>query len=165
MLVLPEVAGYPIGENGRQYYMFELHVDNPTLQTGTFETGVDLFYTSKLREIDAGVFGVAHTTSHLQIIPPGSENFLNVAHCSAECTRARFPREGVNVINVMFHAHTAAARMKARIIRDGVELPWLGVDNHYNFNYQASRPLQEYRKVLPGDHITLGRLVFSLCQT
>lgn len=159
MLVLPEIAGYPIGENARQYFMFELHVDNPALKTGTFETGVDLFYTSKLREIDAGVFRVSHATNHLLMIPPRTENFVNIGHCSAECTRAEIPDEGINLINVMFHAHKAGKKMKARIIRNGIELPWLAVDNHYSFDYQASRPYQEYRKVYPGDHIITGRSV------
>lgn len=57
----------------------------------------------------------------------------------------------------MFHAHKAGKKMRTRIIRDGIELPWLAVDNHYDFNYQASRPFQEYRKVLPGDHIITGK--------
>ncbi|KAG4070170.1 hypothetical protein HA402_003860 [Bradysia odoriphaga] len=153
MLVLPEIAGYPIGEHGRQYFMIEVHIDNPGLETGTFETGIDLFYTSKLRDIDASVFGIAHTVNHLQIVPPRTDNFINVGHCSSECTQALIPEEGINLINVMFHAHKAGKRMKTRIIRNGVELPWLAVDNHYNFDYQANRPFQEYRKVLPGDHI------------
>lgn len=47
--------------------------------------------------------------------------------------------------------------MRTRIIRDGIELPWLAVDDHYNFDYQANRPFTEYRKVFPGDHIVTGK--------
>lgn len=158
MLVLPEMAGYPIGDTGRQeYLMFEVHIDNPGLETGTFETGIDLFYTSKLREMDAAVFGIAHEVNHLQIVPPRSDDFINVGHCSAECTRGLIPEEGMNLINVMFHAHKAGKRMKTRLIRDGVEEPWLAVDNYYNFDYQANRPFQQYRKIFPGDHIITGK--------
>lgn len=162
MLILPEMTGYPIGDTGSQeYIMFEVHIDNPALETGTFETGIDLFYTDKLREIDAAVVGIAHTVNHLQIIPPRTDNFLNIGHCSAECTSALIPEEGITLFNVMFHAHKAGKKMRTRIIRDGIELPWLSVDNHYNFDYQANRPFQEYRKVFPGDHIIMGKFLFT----
>lgn len=160
MLVLPEMTGYPIGDSGRQeYFMFEVHVDNPELQTGTFEIGIDLFYTSKVRGTDAAVFGVGHHVNHLQIIPPRADNFLNIAHCSSECTSAYFPDEGITLFSVMLHAHKAGKKMRSRIIRDGIELPWLAVDNHYNFNYQTNRPFQEYKNVLPGDHIITGKFI------
>lgn len=161
MMILPEMTGYPIGDTGRQeYLMFEVHIDNPGLETGTFETGIDLFYTPNLRDIDAAVFGIAHTVNHLQIIPPRTDNFLNIAHCSSACTSRLIPADGMTLINVMFHAHKAGKKMRTRIIRDGIELPWLAVDNHYNFDYQANRPFTEYRKVLPGDHIITGEYFF-----
>jgi len=156
MLVLPEETGYPIGDSGHELYlMFEIHIDNPGLEVGTFDTGIELFYTSNLRAIDAAVFGVSHTVNHLQIIPPRTDNFVNIAHCASECTAALIPEEGMTLINVMLHAHKAGKKMRTRIIRDGIELPWLAVDNHYNFDYQANRPFQEssYRKILPGDHV------------
>lgn len=160
MLVLPEMTGYPIGDSGRQeYFMFEVHVDNPGLETGAFETGIDLFYTSKLRDIDAAVFGVAHEVNHLQIVPPRTDNFINIGQCSSECTSALLPEEGMTLINVMFHAHKAGKKMRTRIVRDGIELPYLAVDNHYNFDYQANRPFQEYKKVLPGDHLITGKFI------
>lgn len=101
MLVLPEMTGYPIGDSGRQeYFMFEVHVDNPALETGTYETGIDLFYTSKLREIDAAVFGVGHAVNHLQIVPPRTDDFLNIGHCSSDCTRAHIPEDGMTLFTV-----------------------------------------------------------------
>lgn len=158
MLILPEMTGYPIGLSGHQeYLMFEIHVDNPQLETGTFETGMDIFYTDNLRDLDAGVFIVSHDVNHLQIVPPRANDFVNIAHCSSECTTALVPEEGITLINVMFHAHTAGKKMKTRIIRDGKELPWLAVDNHYDFNYQTNRAFREYRKIYPGDHIITGQ--------
>lgn len=101
MYVLPEMTGYPIGDTGRQeYFMFEVHVDNPQLETGTYETGIDIFYTSKLREIDAAVFGVAHTVNHLQIIPPRTDDFITIGQCSSDCTKAHIPDEGITLISV-----------------------------------------------------------------
>jgi len=156
-LLLPANTGYPIGDSGQQeYLMFELHIDNPSLEKNvTFETGIDIFYTSNIRKDDASVFGVGHTVNHFQTIPPKTSSYINVGHCSSECTKANVPETGMNLFNVMFHAHKAGRKMKARVFRDGAELPWLAVDNHYNFDYQANRPFREYVKILPGDHITL----------
>lgn len=102
MLVLPEMTGYPIGESDRQeYFMFEVHIDNPGIELGTFETGIDIFYTKNLRDIDAAVFGISHTVNHLQIIPPRTDDFVNIGHCSSECTAAHIPPEGMTLINVV----------------------------------------------------------------
>lgn len=101
ILVLPEMTGYPIGDSGRQeYFMLEVHVDNPELETGNYETGIDLFYTSKVREIDAGIFGVGSPISHLIVVPPGSDDFVNIGQCSSDCTKAHIPDEGITLFNV-----------------------------------------------------------------
>jgi len=58
MLILPPTIGYPIGETGheRDYYMFEIHYNNPQqLQNVTFETGAKIYYTDDLRDVDAGL--------------------------------------------------------------------------------------------------------------
>jgi hypothetical protein len=58
MLILPENIGYPIGETGseRDYYMFEIHYNNPSeLGNLTFETGAKIYYTDEIREHDAGL--------------------------------------------------------------------------------------------------------------
>jgi len=47
--------------------------------------------------------------------------------------------------------------MKIRHFRGDVELPWIAVDNHYNFDYQANRPLKEEVTFLPGDQLTIGK--------
>lgn len=160
MMVLPEIAGYPIGDSGYQeYLMLEAHIDNPVLETGSFEVGVDLFYTPNLRQFDADVLGLIHPVNNLLIVPPNADDFLINAHCSSECTSALIPNEGMTIFNVMFHAHKAGKKMRTRIVRDGIELPWLAVDNHYNFDYQTYRPFQEYRKILPGDHLIAGKFI------
>lgn len=52
MLSLPENVGYPIGGNTteREYYMYEIHYDNPDELEGVeFETGTIVYYTEELR--------------------------------------------------------------------------------------------------------------------
>lgn len=45
--------------------------------------------------------------------------------------------------------------------RNGKELPWITKDDNYDFTFQNPRQLQNERKLLPGDHLTLGRLVVT----
>lgn len=54
--VLPEEIGYPIGGHSEpEYYLFELHLNNPTeLQGVELQTGVNIYYTEELRSIEAG---------------------------------------------------------------------------------------------------------------
>lgn len=46
--------------------------------------------------------------------------------------------------------------MLFRHFRNGTELPWIGQDKHYDFDYQENRPLTENVNILPGDQMTLG---------
>ena len=49
----------------------------------------------------------------------------------------------------------AGKKMRARVFRDGQELPWILHDEHYDFDYQQSRVLREFI-LRPGDHIIIG---------
>ena len=52
--------------------------------------------------------------------------------------------EDIKIIAYMLHSHTAGYGMRVRHVRDGVELPPIGVDNSYDFNFQEFRtPVQE----------------------
>jgi hypothetical protein len=55
----------------------------------------------------------------------------------------------------MFHSHLLGRKMKLRHFRGNTELPWIAVDNSYDFDYQQSRQLRVETKVLPGDQLTL----------
>ena len=52
--------------------------------------------------------------------------------------------ENVTVVAYMLHSHLAGHGLRIRHVRDGVELPYLAVDNSYDFNFQEfRRPPQE----------------------
>jgi hypothetical protein len=152
---LPEHVGYPLGEEPEEYYMLEVHYDNPHEQSNVrFETGVELYYTPKLREHEAATMTVGHTVIASLVIPPKSEDFMIVGHCSSECTSEGLPKEGINVFNLLQHTHLTGRKMKLRHFRNGTELPWISSDDSYHFNYQKNRPLKEEVKIYPGDHLT-----------
>jgi len=54
--------------------------------------------------------------------------------------------------------------MKLRHFRGNTELPWVDVDNHYDFNYQQSKPLPTNVKVEKGDQLTVGNHSDDLCK-
>ncbi len=55
-MFLPEHVGYAVGEENNEYYMLEIHYDNPTqVKNAKFETGVEIFYTDKLRFVNSSL--------------------------------------------------------------------------------------------------------------
>jgi dimethyladenosine transferase 1 len=156
-LLLPEHVGYPVGEEETrmEYFMLEIHYDNPeVLPDARFETGVEIFYTEKLRRYDAAMMTIGHTVQASLLIPPKTPEHMIVGHCSSECTNIAIPPKGIKIFNLLLHTHLAGRKMKLRQFRNGTELPWVSNDDSYHFNYQKNRPLREERVVLPGDHLT-----------
>ena len=76
-----------MNEDGQEFYLLDMHFDNPKLVAGVhYETGVELFTTSKLREHEGGVATVAHAINPSNLIPPNVTNFVIAGHCSSACT-------------------------------------------------------------------------------
>ncbi len=50
-MIYPDHVGFPVGEDGeRNYYMLEVHYNNPDALAGlTFETGLEIYYTPQLK--------------------------------------------------------------------------------------------------------------------
>ncbi|XP_021952866.1 DBH-like monooxygenase protein 1 [Folsomia candida] len=155
-LVFPEDAGYPIGDlPGQQFYMMEIHYDNPDMIEGLkFETGVEFYYTDELRPQEAGIMILGHEVDLSTTVPPNTPSYKDVGHCGSECTNM-FPENGINVFNSLLHSHLSGRKMKARHFRGNVELPWLDYDDHYDFDYQQNKPLMTHVNVQRGDHITV----------
>ncbi|CAL8107981.1 unnamed protein product [Orchesella dallaii] len=158
-MVFPEDVGYPIpdkvGENS--YYMLEIHYDNPKLlENQTFVTGGRLLYTDNLRKIEAGLLTVAHSTHVTLTIPPNQENYIVAGQCGSECTDWGIPDEnGIQVFNSLLHSHLSGQKIKLRHFRGEEELPWFDFDDHYDFNFQQSKPLIETKQILKKDHLTV----------
>lgn len=83
-------------------------------------------------------------------MPPGTVSTLN-GYCNADCTKDGFPDDGITAFGSMLHAHTTAAGISLRHIRDGVELEPLEINEHYDFDYQQITVFHEERTLLPGD--------------
>ncbi|CAG0892814.1 unnamed protein product [Darwinula stevensoni] len=154
----PEHTGYPLqpDSEGPTYYRMEMHYDNPQLIDGIHDdSGLTIYYTDNLRTYDMGTIVLGYIVTYTQLVPPGLGDFMTVGHCPGECTEMYIPPEGIHIFSGLLHSHLLGRKMRARIFRDGEELPWILHDEHYDFNYQQSRVLWEEFHLLPGDHITV----------
>ncbi|XP_021958935.1 DBH-like monooxygenase protein 1 [Folsomia candida] len=157
MMIFPEDVGFPIGETSTaQYYMVEVHYDNPQRLEGIFvETGLIMHYTPKLRSIDAGILAIGQGVDISLTIPPNQDGFKVVGHCSPQCTQEALGPEGITVFGSMLHSHKSGRKMKTRHLRENIELPWIDFDNPYDFSFQQNKVLLQTRQILPGDQLSV----------
>lgn len=157
--ILPDHVGMPLGESygGATYFMLETHYDNPAIHQNIIDSsGIRIHYTNQLRLHDTAMLLVGSEVNFLHMIPPRQELFKTVGRCTSKCTSNSLPEDGIQILNGVLHSHLAGRKMRLRHIRNGVELPTILQDNHYDFNFQASRiPLENRGKVLPGDELIL----------
>ncbi|XP_078682281.1 DBH-like monooxygenase protein 1 isoform X2 [Branchiostoma floridae x Branchiostoma belcheri] len=155
----PENVGMSLGGPGDpKFLLMETHYNNPQHKKGIKDSsGLRLLYTSNLREHDLGFMQLGmETIGWTQIIPPGSQAFISVGTCYPDCLEKAMEEasiDKINVIGVHFHAHLAARKMRIRHVRNAVELPWLGNDENFDFNFQQTVRLQEEREILKGDYL------------
>jgi len=65
---LPDGVGYPFGTDEHEYYMVDLHYDNPQLVPNlNFTTGAEIFYTDILRWDISLYFSMLSNLSYLTI--------------------------------------------------------------------------------------------------
>ncbi|XP_068248771.1 DBH-like monooxygenase protein 1 [Palaemon carinicauda] len=151
--LFPEHVGLPLGEEhgGSDYYMIQIHYDNPKLKTGVVDSsGLKLFYTDKPRQIDGGVIMVGSDVEPTMMVPP-RQRWKTIGICPGECTEKSFPKDGIRIFQGLLHAHLLGRAISIKHIRNGVELPTVFKDMNYDFNYQQQRILKEEMVVLPGD--------------
>ncbi|ODM96226.1 DBH-like monooxygenase protein 1 [Orchesella cincta] len=107
----PEDVGFPIGLQQDEYYLVQVHYDNPDkLSNVNVDLQLEFYYTNQLRPNDGGVFIVSHEIPGLTpslLVPPSSIDHRIHGHCSGECTRFMFPASGVKVYAVSLHSHNS----------------------------------------------------------
>ncbi|CAH1799271.1 unnamed protein product [Owenia fusiformis] len=158
----PSNAGMPIGPgSGFKYIWMEVHWNNPWHQTGRFDTsGMRLTVTPTLRQYDVTVLEVGTMSfNHLVVIPPHAPAFISTGVCAGGCLKEAMRKSGVTggikVIGMLMHAHITTTSIVVRHFRNGVELPAISRDDHYDFNFQEMRYLKKEVAILPGDDIAV----------
>jgi hypothetical protein len=117
-------------------------------------SGVRFWYTSNRRPETASVVNVGLAVDILHFVPAGISRAMNSGYCARECTQG-IPEQGAKIISTNLHAHTIGAALRLRQIRNGVELPPVEYNQHYDFNFQQTVAHFDPILVLPGDEFIM----------
>lgn len=161
----PPHVGQPLGNSQDEYYLLQIHFDNPDIRTGvTVNVSLDMFYTSQLRPNDGGLLMLRHESPGLTpslLIPPSSIDHKVYGMCGSECTRQIFPRGGIKFYAMLLHSHNAGRELRLQHFRGHRELPYVISDDNYSFNYQQWRVLTREVRVLPGDQLVVRKITLK----
>ncbi|CAJ0575545.1 unnamed protein product, partial [Mesorhabditis spiculigera] len=161
-ILMPDEAGLPLGENGHQHLMIEIHYHNPSqLPTQPDSSGMRVTATSRLRRYDAAVLQTGTMWSDAMSVPPKQEAFPLHGHCAPECT-SFFPPEGIRVFASMLHAHKTTQAIWTSIFRDGQKIGELNRDDNFGAQGQhrdaLEPPVVSDRLVTTCVHNTMKRV-------
>lgn len=159
---VPDHVGFPFGEQENEYYMAQIHYDNPTQRSGvTVSLNLDFFYTQRLRPNEAGIMAIGHNVPGLPtslLIPPQTTNARVFGHCGGDCTKRILPSEGITLVAALLHSHMSGRQLRLHHFRRNEELPWILYDDNYSNEYQQVRALPRGEvQLLPGDQLTMGK--------
>ncbi|XP_030626622.1 DBH-like monooxygenase protein 2 homolog [Chanos chanos] len=153
----PEVAGVPIGGDGRvQMYRLEMHYNNPSKLKGRVDnSGLRFFYTSELRQHDAGVFTTGLTVSPVYAIPPTASRFHTFGLCDTSLIKQILPDsdQDLHVFASFLHTHLAGRKVRVGHFRDGKQIDFLTYDENYDFEYQQVINLGKTKTIKQGDQV------------
>uniref|UniRef100_A0A3P8WZ46 Monooxygenase, DBH-like 1, like n=1 Tax=Cynoglossus semilaevis TaxID=244447 RepID=A0A3P8WZ46_CYNSE len=143
-------AGIPFGDDDRDiYFKLEIHYNNPHLETGrTDSSGLKLYYTDQLRQHDVGVLMTGIISSHMPyMIPPKAQEFHTYGMGD--------PIPDLNVFVVLLHTHLAGRKVRVAQYRDGKQIDFLAVDEHYNFEMQRFKNVGKIKTIKQNDEIAV----------
>jgi len=139
------------GANGPRYGMLQIHYNNPNEVAGIVDSsGIELFYTSQLRQFDMGSLTIT-TNMRSIFIPPFTDGVSQEAECPSECTQ-KYPHP-IYIVNYFPHMHEIGQKIWTQHIRNGTELAEIHRDDHYDFQRQQSYSVNV--TILPGDRMKL----------
>jgi hypothetical protein len=151
----PPEAGMPFGPTDAIYLLMVIHYDNPTLIPIYDNSGFRYWFTSQLREYEAGIGSYAHIVQPQFVIPKGQAEYKYEAWVPPLCTN-NYPAEGITLLAVSLHTHLIGTAGRLQQFRNGVELQPILEEPYYDFNYQDYVKFNNRTtRVLPGDTLRL----------
>jgi len=148
---LPREAGYRMGPGGYNGFMMQIHYNNPTATAGVIDnSGIKVYYTSVIRQYDAGVLELGDPLVTQKIpIPQGTGVSFYEYNCPSECT-ASFPQPLI-VFADFLHMHQIGEMMWSTHWRNGSEIGYLNRIEYWDFAFQQTTTKNV--TILPGDRI------------
>jgi len=156
---LPAEAGFPMGPNGSQFALLQIHYDNPDNLDNIWDTsGFRLYYTPNLRKYDAGILQIGSMNI---AIPPGEEAYTvgtQEEGCPAECSTQNIPEDTELIVFAsMLHAHLAGRQIYTEHYRQSgnetIKIDDLNNNPYYDFNVQAYDLFNPPKTMQPGDSL------------
>ena len=151
----PDDAGGLIGgpETSR-FVVLEVHFNNPYLKAGIIDqSGIRIYYTSKLRKNDASIMEVGLEYNAKNSIPPRANSFRISGYCASECTQVTLPQKGITVFASQLHTHLTGIQAFTRVVKTNGTIITLNIDRHYSPHFQEIRLLPEPILIERGDTI------------
>lgn len=150
----PSNVGIPFGGSaGYVALQIEIHYNNPSGIQGLLDSsGVRVYYTSKLREMDMGVLAVGDPSVELEerVLSKKGGLTQHGFTCPSDCTGNYFTQP-VTVFSEMLHMHENGKSISNEQIRKG-EVIRSGVGQYYEFEAQGGLMVaQKPFEVQPGD--------------
>jgi DOMON domain/Copper type II ascorbate-dependent monooxygenase, N-terminal domain/Copper type II ascorbate-dependent monooxygenase, C-terminal domain len=149
---LPSYIGSPLGSTGFQSFRLEIHYDNADgTPNMTDDSGIRLYYTSKKREFDLGVFATGDPDVSLEgeVVSSSGGLAQHIFDCESSCTSQM--SAPVTVIREYLHMHTVGASMVNSQIRNGAVIHE-GIVEYWDFQQQGNLVVQQPPfEIQPGD--------------
>lgn len=152
-LALPTNVGGPLGTNGYQSYALEIHYNNADLTPNvTDSSGFVMYYTSKKRQYDLGVFQIGDPFVGLneQVVSVEGGLAQHTFVCEEGCL-GEYLAEPVTVIRESLHMHMTGVTVANDHIRGGQVIRSSRV-NFWDFDQQGDLAVvQAPYQLNPGD--------------
>ncbi|KAL7888449.1 hypothetical protein AOLI_G00034230 [Acnodon oligacanthus] len=154
---LPEVAGIPVGDDGGEtFYRLEVHYNNQYETPGRVDnSGLRFYYTAQLRQYDAAVLMTGLGITPGYAIPPNATDFLTYGLCDTGYIPQVISEaaQNLHVFSVILHTHLAGRKVRVGQFREGEQIDFVAVNEHYDFEFQQAVNLGKTKTIQLGDKL------------
>eukprot|EP01088_Endostelium_zonatum_P011575 TRINITY_DN25723_c0_g1_i1.p1 TRINITY_DN25723_c0_g1~~TRINITY_DN25723_c0_g1_i1.p1 ORF type:complete len:550 (+),score=106.64 TRINITY_DN25723_c0_g1_i1:65-1714(+) len=115
-LVLPEQAGFRLGQNSTRYVIVQMHYNNAKRQSGRRDnSGFKIYYDYNLRQYDAGVLQTGDMLLSQPPVPAGNPAYAIEMTCPSACT-SKFDWD-IQVFAEALHMHNIGSKIWSTLWR------------------------------------------------
>lgn len=147
---LHKEEGFRMGSKGYTHVALQVHWNNINQRSTYVDgSGIQVFYTNKLRKYDSVIMVVGQ--KYLEL-PPNAPVVTVNSSCPAFCTENMFQKP-IFITRAVNHMHTLGKKQQVALYRDGGFVRNITNDEVYDYNspffYRFDKPIE----VRPGDEI------------
>ena len=155
---LPEQMGFSLGgEHAKRVYMLQVHTNKArNAPAFTHSFGVEIVVTEQKRPYEAGLILMGLDIGQI-VIPGLVTDFPVLGKCSSQCTRDKFPEDGVTITAVMFHMHGYGVSSAIDVVRYGTgQVERIASNANFDYHHQDFESLKNPVHLRPGDELVMS---------